>query len=173
MTPLFYAVLLFACIHPILSEVVVTQLTDATWDDTVTTSGIWMVKFYAPWCGHCKKYAPIFKKTALITSYHNGYINFGEIDCDAHKVTCGEYHITGYPTTLLLFNGKLIANYKESRNSATKIKSWLLKNLNPAQLRDANMLHQNEIDTIIQIAKKWTNTNYKANNNINAQNRRQ
>lgn len=34
----------------------VIELTDDTFDDSVLDSpDVWMVEFYAPWCGHCKK----------------------------------------------------------------------------------------------------------------------
>lgn len=34
----------------------VIELTDDTFDEHVLDSpDIWMVEFYAPWCGHCKK----------------------------------------------------------------------------------------------------------------------
>eukprot|EP01084_Bolivina_argentea_P291788 501525_1 len=169
MRSLFCVFILFSYIYLVQSQHV-TELTDLSWDDTI--SGIWMVKFYAPWCGHCKKYAPVFEETALITSESNGYINFGEIDCDSNKITCSDYHITGYPTTLLLYNGKLIANYKQSRDSAVKIKTWIITNLNPTHLRDADILSSDEIQQIINIRskpygnKKIDNTNTKRNKNI-------
>ena len=36
----------------------VISLTDKDFDSKVIKSdGIWLVEFYAPWCGHCKVYA--------------------------------------------------------------------------------------------------------------------
>ena len=43
----------------------------------------------APWCGHCKKFAPVFEEAATLTQSTDQYINFGEMDCDANLITCG------------------------------------------------------------------------------------
>ncbi|KAJ0392300.1 hypothetical protein P43SY_006893 [Pythium insidiosum] len=41
----------------------VTQLTERSFD-AETTQHVWLIKFYAPWCGHCKKLAPVFDQLA-------------------------------------------------------------------------------------------------------------
>jgi hypothetical protein len=44
----------------------VVQLTTSDFDAHVTLGGdaLWLIKFYAPWCGHCVKLAPILDDVA-------------------------------------------------------------------------------------------------------------
>ena len=78
-----------------------------------------------------------------------------------------DHHTKGYPTTLLLLNGKLIANYKGSRNSAKTVKEWVLNQLDPQKLREGNILREEEIKVIEQIksgqssggSDQWTLSN--------------
>lgn len=37
----------------------------------------WFIKFYAPWCGHCKKLAPIWNEVA---GELKGEVKFGNVD---------------------------------------------------------------------------------------------
>merc|ERR1711933_637075 len=52
-------------------------------------------------------------------------------------------------------NGKLIANCRESRKSATKIRSWIVRQLNAAHLKEADILSDADIKSIVQIKKEW------------------
>ena len=58
----------------------------------------WVVAFYAPWCGHCRHYAPEFKKfgAALQGQYPN--IKAGAVSCTAERRACDENRVKGYPT---------------------------------------------------------------------------
>lgn len=40
------------------------MLTEANFDKE-TKDGVWFVKFYAPWCGHCQKLAPVIDALAV------------------------------------------------------------------------------------------------------------
>merc|ERR1719329_1198252 len=59
----------------------------------------WFVKFYAPWCGHCKKLAPVWDE---FSERHSDKVNVAKMDCteEANRPICGQYNVKGFPTLL-------------------------------------------------------------------------
>ena len=56
---------------------------------------IWLVEFFAPWCGHCKNLAPEWAKAATELK---GKVKLGALDATVHQSTAQKFSIRGYPT---------------------------------------------------------------------------
>lgn len=84
----------------------VIPLTNAIFDMFVTsdpTNGsLWLVKFYAPWCGHCVKLAPVLDDVAPILA---GKMSIGKVDCTTEQVLCKKFSVKSYPTLKYFRNG--------------------------------------------------------------------
>jgi thioredoxin len=66
---------------------------------------ILLVDFYAPWCGPCKKMAPMFEE---IEKEQASKLNFVKINVDENKDLCKKLGIVDLPTTIIYKNGKEI-----------------------------------------------------------------
>lgn len=61
----------------------------------------WLVKFTAPWCGHCKRVAPVFDELARHVQ-DRGEIDarVGDVNCVRNQALCQALGVRGYPTIL-------------------------------------------------------------------------
>ena len=82
----------------------VIELTDVNFDALVLDSNDhWLVEFYAPWCGHCKKLAPEWEKAANRLASEG--VKLGAVDATAHQQLAQKYGIKGFPTIKLFAAG--------------------------------------------------------------------
>ena len=85
----------------------VAVLTKANWLpglEAPDSKTLWFVKFYAPWCGHCKRMAPILDEVAAELGSET--IRFGKVDSTVETQLSQRYGVHGYPTCYLLRGGK-------------------------------------------------------------------
>ncbi|CAN9507870.1 unnamed protein product [Ophioblennius macclurei] len=74
----------------------VVELTASNFNrEVVQSDSLWLVEFYAPWCGHCRNLAPDWKKAATALK---GIVKVGAVDADEHKSLGGQYGVRGFPT---------------------------------------------------------------------------
>ena len=75
------------------------DLTADNWQSEVIDSGkSALIKFYAPWCGHCKKLKPDWDKLADEYATSDKVL-IADADCTAGgKPLCDKYGVRGFPT---------------------------------------------------------------------------
>merc|ERR1719197_1957354 len=63
------------------------------------TTGDWLVKFYAPWCSHCKRMEPVWEDVATnLRQGSDNYVNVAKVDCDAHRGIGSRFDIKAFPS---------------------------------------------------------------------------
>ena len=102
----------------------------AAWLDESSGQGPTFVKFFAPWCPHCKAMAAAFKQ---LSESLKGRVNAIEVDCDANRVLCSNYDIRGYPVLRLYDQGN-VKEYNGGRNHDAMLK-WVLKAVSSSGLK--------------------------------------
>ncbi|GKY93142.1 protein disulfide-isomerase tmx3 [Mayamaea pseudoterrestris] len=75
---------------------------------------LWFLKFYAPWCGHCKQLTPVLEQVA---PQLQGKMAIGTIDCTQQKQLCDQHGVKGYPTLKFALDGE-IHDYPMGRSAA-------------------------------------------------------
>nr|CAH7745703.1 unnamed protein product [Callosobruchus chinensis] len=106
----------------------VIELTDSNFKRLVIDSDdMWLVEFYAPWCGHCKNLAPHWAKAATELK---GKVKLGALDATVHQVMSQKYGIQGFPTIkLFASNAKDAPENYDGGRTASDIVSWALDKL--------------------------------------------
>lgn len=107
----------------------VIELTDDNFDKLVLQSDdVWLVEFFAPWCGHCKNLEPEWKKAAKELK---GKVKLGALDATAHQSKASEYGVRGYPTIKFFAGGKKSgpsdAQEYDGGRTASDIVAWALE----------------------------------------------
>jgi|APSaa5957512535_1039671.scaffolds.fasta_scaffold01702_14 protein disulfide-isomerase A1 len=92
--------ILFTVLNVINAEVTVLH-TDSFKEHIESTEYV-LVKFFAPWCGHCKKLAPHYEK--LSTEGVKG-VSITEVDATVDTELAKEFDVKGYPTMKWFING--------------------------------------------------------------------
>ncbi|RZF34960.1 hypothetical protein LSTR_LSTR010052 [Laodelphax striatellus] len=108
----------------------VIELTDSNFDSLVLNSeDMWLVEFYAPWCGHCKNLAPHWAHAATELK---GKVKVGALDATVHNAKASKYGVQGYPTIKFFPGGKKDSSSVEDYNggrTGSDIVNWALEKL--------------------------------------------
>ena len=80
-----------------------------------------VVDFWAPWCGPCKQFAPVF--TQLATEFATR-VRFAKVDTEAEQMLAQQYQIRSIPT-LALFQGGIEIDRVSGALSRPQLKAWI------------------------------------------------
>ena len=81
----------------------VIELTKENFEQVITSNPTVIVDYWAPWCGPCRGFAPIFERVAE----QNPDVVFAKVNTDEEQEIAGHFQIRSIPT-LMVFRDQII-----------------------------------------------------------------
>jgi len=78
--------------------VATVEITKDTFEDTITNNDIVMIDFWAPWCGPCKSFAPIYE---AISEKHDDVV-FAKVNTEDEQELAASFQIRSIPTLMIM-----------------------------------------------------------------------
>ena len=81
----------------------VVELTKDNFEQVITSNATVIVDYWAPWCGPCRGFAPVFERVAEA----NPDVVFAKVNTDAEQEIASHFQIRSIPT-LMVFREQII-----------------------------------------------------------------
>lgn len=113
----------------------VKPLSDRSFDGVVmdTTKDV-LVKFYAPWCGHCKAIAPAYEELAVhMQKEYPDDLVIAEMDTTKFSKTGKKFQVQGFPTLKWFPKGNKAGEEYNGGRDFESLKQWILNARKPSK----------------------------------------
>jgi thioredoxin len=108
-------------------------LTKDNFDATVTQNPMVIVDFWAPWCGPCRGFAPVYEKAS---ETHSDVV-FAKVNTDEEQELAGSFGIRSIPT-LMVFRDKVVLFQQAGALPASALEQVITQ----AKALDMEKVHQ-------------------------------
>lgn len=121
----------------------IVELTKDTFQDAITPDGTLIIDFWAPWCGPCRGFAPVFEQAAE----QHPDVTFAKVNTDVEQELAGALGIRSIPT-LMVFREKVLLFSQPGALSAGQLDELLgkVKGLDMAEVHREIAQAENDAD---------------------------
>ncbi|CAM4164294.1 thioredoxin [Bordetella tumbae] len=100
----------------------IVELTQASFQESITPDSTVIVDFWAPWCGPCRGFAPVFEQAAE----QHPDVTFAKVNTDVEQELAGALGIRSIPT-LMVFREQVLLFSQPGALSAGQLGELLEK----------------------------------------------
>lgn len=96
-----------------------------TYQDAIKEKQVMLIEFYATWCPHCKRMAPIVDQVKELLDNRAGVV---QLDIDLNQEAADSADVTGVPTFIVYRDGKEMWRHSgeiDGNDLLSKVESYL------------------------------------------------